>query len=367
MSVTDTDKIDFLWKKVIFGTATTADASLKAGSNETIASPLSVYANQIWAQTDAAAIPATPPGATTETITRFFGAQRIRMMPDTTVPADVTWLAATTFNDLDTRIGDFVPPTFGAAYVVEVYIGDPHTGPAARIFPDATAEPWVFDYASGVLHFPSAVPATKTATIGSGSVTVADNGIFIQVYHYTGTKGVAAAGTTSRNHIVANIAARNALTGIAAGDTAYVVDASAMVTDAGAGEYAIYIWTGSAWSLLATQDSARTDAKTTVAMVTTPINNPYSLGFAGNNTRVVSVVVEVRTPFDRATNLGLGTSGNTQLLVGHDETDLSATGTFVIYPNYVFPVETLLGAYLTAVDPSSPPSVGQVVVTITYA
>lgn len=58
-------------------------------------------------------------------------------------------------------------------------------------------------------------------------------------------------GTSEYN--VADITARNALTGLTVGDIAYVVDASADATvDAG---WAVYMWQGAAWSKIMEQES----------------------------------------------------------------------------------------------------------------
>lgn len=182
MTVTATDQIDFLWKKIVFGVTKTDSETAKAGSNETIASPLPVYAHDIWAKADQ--IPTTPPAADTGLVKVYFGAQRIQCVLDATSAPYRTWL---------TNLKDFIPPTFGAAYAVEVFIGDPNGSRAARILPGVPNEEWIFDYQAGVLHFPSGEPGTKTATIGTGSVTLATAGIFIRAYRYIGAKGIASA------------------------------------------------------------------------------------------------------------------------------------------------------------------------------
>lgn len=197
MTIQDTDKTDFLWKKIIFGTAKSAAGSLKAGSNETIPSPLPVYNTGIWAQTDTVTIPPNPPGTATAAIALWYGSSAIEATNDPTSPLNVSWQATTTYGTTSTRIGNFIPPTFGSGYAAQVWIGNPNGGPAARIFPDTTNEEWVFDYNAGNLFFPNSVPGTKTATIGTGSVTVAGNGIYFQLYQYTGVYGFDNSGTST--------------------------------------------------------------------------------------------------------------------------------------------------------------------------
>ena len=134
MTISDTDKIDFLWKKVIYGVTTTAGPALKSGSNENIPSPYAISPNSIWA--NAAVIPAFPPVSSTSDVVLYFGAQRIRCTNDNTSPPNITWIATSSYNDTTTRLTNFIPPVYGAGYVVEVFIGDPNSGTAARISPD---------------------------------------------------------------------------------------------------------------------------------------------------------------------------------------------------------------------------------------
>ncbi|USN14963.1 hypothetical protein PAPPERLAPAPP_00360 [Brevundimonas phage vB_BpoS-Papperlapapp] len=186
MAIIDSEKIDFLWKKIIFGVSKTASAALKFGSNETIASPSPVLPSTVWQQGDD--IPVTP--VENAFIQAYAGAQRIRATVDPTSPANVAWLATTTHGDVETRAINFIAPTFGSGYAVKVFVGDPNVGPAARIFPDTTDEEWVFDYAAGVLIFTGTIPAGKTATIGSGAVSVASHGVYFEAYRYIGETGV---------------------------------------------------------------------------------------------------------------------------------------------------------------------------------
>lgn len=187
MTISIDEKVDFLWKRLIYGVTKSASSADKAGSNESIASPIIVGADSVWA--DAVSIPLTPPSADSAIIKLYTGAGRIHMSSDPTAPVNQTWLATTTYGNLTTRAKAFVPASFGSGYQVKVYIGDPNGGPAARIFPETTNEEWVFDYGAGVLNFASSVPASKAATIGTGTVSVAGNGIYIELYQYIGETG----------------------------------------------------------------------------------------------------------------------------------------------------------------------------------
>ncbi|USN15520.1 hypothetical protein KIKIMORA_04020 [Brevundimonas phage vB_BpoS-Kikimora] len=190
MAILDSEKLDFLWKRIIFGVSKTAGALVKFGSNETIASALPVLPSQVWSDGDT--IPATPAPSTI--VAAHVGAERIRATSDPTSPVNQAWLATATFDDVGTRLTRFIAPTFGSGYAVKVYIGDPNTGPAARIFPDTTDEEWVFDYQAGVLIFTGTIPSGKPATVGTGTVSVATDGVYLELYRYIGATGTGGGG-----------------------------------------------------------------------------------------------------------------------------------------------------------------------------
>ena len=192
MAILDTDKVDFLWKKVIYGVTKTANGVVKLGSNESVQSPFAINPDSIWSQADQ--IPVTPSAGAV--IAAFEGVSRIQMTNDPSSPPNQSWFATTTFGDLTTLIGSFVPPTYGPGYVVAAFIGDPNVGPAARIFPDTTGEEFVFDYSAGVLNFVNNIPSDKAATIGNGQVSTASNGIYVQVYRYVGATGISGLSNT---------------------------------------------------------------------------------------------------------------------------------------------------------------------------
>lgn len=361
MAISDSEKVDLLWKKVAYGVSKTNTGIAKLGSNETVASPLPVYANNIWQKADQ--IPGVAPVSTTSVVGVFTGAQRIRLTVDPTVAGNFSWLAQSTYGDVSSaRLGDFIPPTFGTTYAIKVYIGDPQVK-AARIFPDTTSEEFVFDYVAGVLNFIGGLPANKSATIGSGTVSVATDGIYIEIFQYVGGKGVAAAGTTSKNNVVPDIAARNALTGLSTGDTVFVIDASGIPSDAKSGEWAMYMWTGSSYTLISTQDSARTDAFTGSLTVTSATVSQV-LGSIGNGARVVEISVQVTTAFDGDFDISIGDSTVPARLLDGNFVDLQTAGTYVVTPAYRFPTASETDLVLTVTGTGT---VGEALVAFTYA
>lgn len=341
MAIADSSKVDLLWKKVVYGVSKTDSATAKSGANETIASPLPVFANQIWAQ--AASIPASAPNATTGVVQYYGGANRVQCVMDGTATQNLTW---------KTNLTDWIPATFDANYSVKVYVGDPQTS-GTQIFPDTSGTEYVFDYQAGVLTFLNSIP--------SG---VSTSGIYIVGHRYVGTKGITGTGAGARSYVVADITARDALTGLTAGDLVFVTDASGIPTDAGSGEYALYMWSGSTFKLLATQDSAGTDAKTQSVTLTTSSSGAIALSRAGNGARIVSCTVEVTTAFDGTFDFTVGDSGSNTWIMDVTDHDVQAVGTYVMTPatQLTTSAETQINVYV-----SGTATVGSAKVTITYA
>lgn len=341
MAISDASKVDLLWKKVAFGVTKSDSASAKSGSNETISSPLPVYANQIWAQ--AASIPALPPASTSGVVQVYGGATRVAAVMDTTSTQNLTW---------KTNLTDWIPATFHANYSVKVYVGDPQTT-GTQIFPDTNGTEFIFDYQAGVLTFLNSIPAG-----------VSTSGIYITGYRYVGTKGITGAGAGAKSYVVANIAERDALAEKSAGDLVFVTDASAIATDAGPGEYAVYMWTGSAFRVISTQDSGSTDSKTAAVPISYTSSGTVAIVRIGNGSRVVSCSVDVIVPFDGSFDLTVGDSGNTSSVMNTNDHDVQAVGSYVVTPTsqFVTTSETQINAYITGTA-----TVGSMIVTLTYA
>lgn len=182
MALTEQQKLDFLWKKVMFGFAAT-DTENKDVSNETITSPLTPYGHEIWAESGS--IPNLPPLATSTVVQVRVDEAAVRCVSDPTVEGQATWIAVT---DADltasgaNRLRDWIPPSFGILYSLMVYAGDPEVD-GTLLYPQDAGREWVFDYPSGVVHFPNGVPPLAL-----------DAGIWIGGYRYVGPKGVASGG-----------------------------------------------------------------------------------------------------------------------------------------------------------------------------
>lgn len=178
MAISDTQKIDYLLKKLGYGVAKTDTATVKSPANESIASPLLVRGDLIWANSDK--IPATAPGTSTAVMTAYLGTGAVACTMDITSTANRTW---------KTNLGDWVPVEFGPTYQVKVWAATSGSAnPSAtgtQLFPDGSGanDSWYFDYQSGVLNFAD----TNIPSAVSGKI------IYIEGYRYIGVKGLASA------------------------------------------------------------------------------------------------------------------------------------------------------------------------------
>ena len=67
MAITDTQKVDYLWKKIGYGATKTDTNANKKAPNEAIASPLLLRGDKVWQQ--ASSIPAVMPGSSSAPVT----------------------------------------------------------------------------------------------------------------------------------------------------------------------------------------------------------------------------------------------------------------------------------------------------------
>jgi hypothetical protein len=339
MAISDTQKVDFLFKKLGFGIAKTDVATAKSPSNESIASPMAVYSGNIWAQADQ--IPATAPGSTSGVVE----VRKLNLTMDATAATTRTYLS---------NLADWIPGGFGATYAVKVYRGDPDAS-GVQIFPDGSGanDEYFFDYQAGVLNFIG-------TTVPSG---VDSSNIWIKGFRYTGSKGLgSAAGISSKTHNFANIGTRDAAT-VVAGDFSYV-------TDAGNGEWALFIATtsgtgvGANWIQITDQDASDVDARTVTQLVNYNSASPINLGKVSPNRRPETVAVEVLTAFDGTATLTIGDANVADRLMTANENDLSDLGlVFMTYPVHQYATETELRITFAA----GGASVGQARVTVTYS
>ena len=182
MAISDSQKVDLLYKKVGFGVAKTDTSTYKSPSNEANASPILTRGDTIWQQS--ILLPATIPTSNSSVALIYSDALSctIECIPDTTShPVGgvyPTWL---------TNLQDWIPPSFGATYQVKVYaanagVSNPQTA-GVQLFADGSgnADSWYFDYQSGILNFlDTNIPTTLTSS----------KHIYIVGARYVGQKGL---------------------------------------------------------------------------------------------------------------------------------------------------------------------------------
>ena len=187
MAISDTQKTDYLFKKLGFGITKTDTNANKSAANESIASPLLLRGDKVWQQ--ASSIPATKPSSTTGVATVYTGATTVECTADITASSNRTW---------KTGLTDWIPPEFGSTYLVNVYVhtaGDASNAESISnklfITGSGNDDEWFFDYQSGVLHF-----------IGDNlpnGVNFSGKSIYIAGARYTGAFGVGSAGGEDAN------------------------------------------------------------------------------------------------------------------------------------------------------------------------
>jgi hypothetical protein len=147
---------------------------------------------------------------------------------------------------------------------------------------------------------------------------------------------IAGVGATSNTYVVDNITQRDLLTP-ATGDSCFVRSGAS-------GEYEQYVY-DAAWILIATADSARTDANTAEAVVFFNTGSPVLIGNVSQDSRVTTVTVEVIAPFLSATGpdvpdltatLTVGDVGDNERLLINDWIDLTEVGTYIVNADYIY-------------------------------
>ena len=175
-------------------------------------------------------------------------------------------------------------------------------------------------------------------------------------------QGIRKAGT----YVVRNILERAALPNVMIGDQAYVLDT-------GEGEWGLYLWDETQWTLVATQDSAATDANSLSETFSMPITDfgtakTVTLGRISDNSRIVSVLVEILTPFAGYSggipSLEIGTQSEPSRFMSDYENDLESSGSYTTTPDfhYTGSTELEIKANIEHFDATS----GEIKVTVTY-
>jgi len=146
----------------------------------------------------------------------------------------------------------------------------------------------------------------------------------------------------------------------AVGDMAYVLND-------GTGSFALYLWDGTAWRQLATEESAQVDARTYEVDYGVGDATTIFLGNVSVNRKIESVSADITVPFDDATaNILVGTVAQPDQLFTGNYARPEIVDTYLVNPEYF--VEDPNGQdaqYYVTIDPQAA-TVGNVTVKITY-
>ena len=355
MAISDSQKIDLLWKKVGFGKTKTDTNANKKAPNEPNASSFIIKDADIWNQSGS--IPGTLPSANSSIANVYIDSVSgaLETTEDGASSDNRTWKTGTT---------NWIPPSFGATYQLKVYAAPTSTNTpqtnGTQLFETGSGsnDEWYFDYQSGILNF---IGSNLPSAIGTSSGNV----IYVAGAVYVGNTGVTSTGTNMVYHTFANLTALFAATTIEAGDFV-------KVDDGGDGEYRLYIAnqadpaSASHLTLIGTADSAVTDAGTLTTTITHTSGASVVIGNISSGKKVQTVTVDVTTAFDgSAPTLTVGDAGDTDRLMTNDYIDLTDVATYEVTPNYTYSnaADTSVLVYFDA-DSSS---TGTAVVTLTYA
>ena len=192
MAVSDSSKVDLLYKK-LFGVTKTDTPTNKGAGNESIASPALIRGDKVW--TESASIPGTA-AAVTDVVQAYLTTSRIECTADTTSTP-----ISSVYPTWKTNLTNWIPPEFGSTYFVKVYAetagnANPTNGTSLSDSGAGNAGEWYFDYQSGVLNF---IGGTIPAALTAAKV------IYITGYRYIGAVGITSQTTANVANTVLSI------------------------------------------------------------------------------------------------------------------------------------------------------------------
>jgi hypothetical protein len=357
MAISDSQKVDLLWKKVGFGKMKSDTNTSKKAPNEAITSDFVVKTNQIWAQSGD--IPGVIPSANSSIVHVYADSisGTLETTEDTTSTDNRTWKTNST---------NWISPGFGATYQLKVYAAASGASnvqsSGTQLFETGSGndDQWYFDYQSGVLHF---IGENLPTDIGTDTSNV----IHVSGARYVGTTGISAeASGATATLFKADLNAVFSDSDINAGDLL-------VVTNAGDGEYGVYISNQDAptqlshLTAIASRDSAVSDAGSLTSDVEYT-SGTVTLGDVSAGSKIEEVMITVNTVYDDPNaSMSVGDDSDDNRLFDDAYLDLTATGTYVVNPSYIYQ-GTLDSANTIKVYQNAGTSTqGNVTVTVTYS
>jgi hypothetical protein len=183
MAISDTQKVDLLYKKIAWAATKTDTNPPKEAYNEANPSPLLIRGDTLWQLS--ASIPASIPSATTSVVQVYKDGGG----GGYTATVECTELAVTDNRTWSTGLTNWIDPQFGSTYFAKVYVDTagsttPQTTGTALQAAGLNDDQWYFDYQSGILNF---IGSNLPASIATG---ITGKSVFVSGARYVGPTGV---------------------------------------------------------------------------------------------------------------------------------------------------------------------------------
>jgi hypothetical protein len=182
-SASDNQKVDYLWKKIVYGAAKTDISGNIDATNEPNPSPLLIRGDKILQQSDL--IANIIPGSNSSVVTVYPTTFPVECTSTAGIPTPtLTWQTGQTF---------WIPPEFGSTYQIKVYISP--SGQAGNVLTKGTQvfatgsgnnDLWVFDYQAGILNFNS---NNTPYNASNQPISFTGNSVYISGAVYAGAFG----------------------------------------------------------------------------------------------------------------------------------------------------------------------------------
>lgn len=191
MAISDSQKVDLLFKKVGYGVSKTDTSTYKGPTGEANASPLVSPGTTIYQQDYAIPSTTTLPTSNSSVVTVYRDSltSTVQCVKLPTTSANVSWT---------TGLTDWIPVQYGTGYQVKLYAGPagsstPQNYTSLSAGGSGNNDDWNFDYQAGIVNF--ADTNVPTAANQSGNV------VYVVGARYTGVKGI----TTFANLTAGNV------------------------------------------------------------------------------------------------------------------------------------------------------------------
>ena len=188
MAISDSQKVDLLYKKIAWSVSKTDTQAAREAYNEAVPSPLLIRGDSLWQLSGS--IPASIPSVSSD-IVQIYKDGGGAYSPT----VECTEVVATDNRTWSTGLTDWIDPQFGSTYFVKVYVSTtgnttPQTSGTSLQAAGLNDDQWYFDYQAGILNFIGTNVPTAISVALFGTADVPGTGrIFISGARYIGPKG----------------------------------------------------------------------------------------------------------------------------------------------------------------------------------